>query len=302
MLRWRLVLGVLFAGAFAGVCWLDYYAARPGFWFLAVAGLLALASTSELLGMFAAAGHNLQGLGRVVYAGNLAIVAANFYSLLPLDPSPGRETPLAQLALPLLVALLVLICLFFWEMIHYRQPGGITIRLGLAAFSLLYVGLLLSVLFQLRYLGGNQAGLLGLLALICVVKMGDIGAYTVGRLFGRHKMVPLLSPGKTWEGAAGGVLFSVFAAWLVIENWGPQLVPGFSVLAWAWVGYGVLVGIAGMAGDLAESLLKRDLGCKDSSRWMPGFGGFLDILDSVLLAGPIGYIVWLVAVVMPHQR
>lgn len=298
MLRWRLVLGVLLAAVFAGVCWIDYYAAQPGPWLLAITAVLALAASSELLGMFAGAGLNVGGLSGVVYGGNLAVVAANLVPLLSPWLPKSDAGPLGGLAWPLLAALLAMTAAFLLEMARYRQPGGVTVRLALAAFSLIYVGLLLSVLFQLRYLGGNQAGLLGLLALTCVVKMGDIGAYTVGRLFGRSKLVPRLSPGKTWEGAGGGILFSVFAAWLVIENWGPLLVTGLAVPAWAWVGYGVLVSITGMAGDLAESLLKRDLGCKDSSRWMPGFGGVLDILDSVLLAGPVGYLCWLAALAL----
>lgn len=298
MLRWRLVLGVVLIAAFAGVCWLDYDAARPGLWFLAVTAVLALAATSELLGMFAAAGLEMHGLAKVIYGGNLCIVALNAYALFPQVTPVG---PLGPLGFPLFAALIALMFCFLYEMVHYREPGGVTVRLGLAALSLMYVGLLLSMLFQLRYLGGNDAGLLGLLALVCVVKMGDIGAYTVGRLFGRHKMAPRLSPGKTWEGAAGGVVFSVVAAWLVIDNLGPQWFPEVVVPPGMWLAFGIAVSLAGMAGDLAESLLKRDLGCKDSSRWMPGFGGVLDILDSVLLAAPVGYLCWLAALTLAGQ-
>ncbi len=261
MLRWRLVLGALLIAVFVGVCWLDYHAARPGVWFGLVACLLAVAAAGEMLWMLAH--RELRPLAGIVYGGNLLIVASNLASLLwTANPDGG---PLARLAWPLLATLFALIAGFVGEMRRYEAPGGVTVRLGLTAFCLVYVGLLLSVLFQLRYLGGNQAGLLGLIALIAVVKMGDIGAYTVGRLIGRHKMVPLLSPGKTWEGAVGGLLFSALAAWLVFENLGPQLATGLAMPGWGWLVYGILVGGAGMVGDLAESLLKRDLGCKDSS-------------------------------------
>ncbi len=198
-----------------------------------------------------------------------------------------------RLAWPLLAMTLMLAVAFLGEMGRYQGPGGVTVRLALAVLCLVYVGGLLSVLFQLRYLGGNDSGLLALIALIAVVKGTDIGAYTIGRLFGRHKMAPVLSPGKTWEGAAGGLAFALVAAWLSIEVLGPRLVTRPVLPAGGWIVYGLLVGSTGIVGDLAESLLKRDLGCKDSSRWMPGFGGVLDVLDSLLVAAPVGYLCWL---------
>jgi phosphatidate cytidylyltransferase len=132
--------------------------------------------------------------------------------------------------------------------------------------------------------------------LIIVVKMGDTGAYTVGRLVGRHKLCARLSPGKTIEGAAGAVVFAVLGSWLTFA-W---LVPWISATGvaqgadtgWGWLPFGLLVGTAGGLGDLAESLLKRDAGRKDSSTWMPGFGGVLDLLDSILLAAPVAYVCW----------
>ena len=121
---------------------------------------------------------------------------------------------------------------------------------------------------------------------IIVVKLGDIGAYSVGRLVGRHKITPLLSPSKTWEGAAGTLLFSVLGSWAVFRFLPPH---GPS---WGWLPFGLLMGGVGMAGDLAESLLKRDAGSKDSSRWLPGLGGVLDILDSLLLTAPLAWFCW----------
>ncbi len=104
---------------------------------------------------------------------------------------------------------------------------------------------------------------------MAVVKLGDTGAYTVGRLFGRHKMAPVLSPGKTWEGAAGGIVFAVLGSWLVFHLM-PQAM-GFTLAqaSWSWLLFGPVVGVAGIVGDLAESLFKRDMGRKDSSTWMP---------------------------------
>jgi phosphatidate cytidylyltransferase len=131
--------------------------------------------------------------------------------------------------------------------------------------------------------------------------MGDIGAYTVGRLIGRHKMAPLISPGKTIEGAFGALAFSCLGAWLAFQFVVPWTAEHSAVamqwshpwsLWWGWIVFGLLVGAAGMLGDLAESLLKRDVGRKDSSTWLPGFGGVLDILDSLLLSAPVAWACW----------
>ena len=123
--------------------------------------------------------------------------------------------------------------------------------------------------------------------------MGDTGAYTVGRLIGRHKMAPSISPGKTVEGALGAFLFACLGSWLTFRWIVPFLPEGAGPGPWyGWLLFGVLVGGAGMLGDLAESLLKRDVGVKDSSTWMPGFGGVLDILDSLLLSAPVAWFCW----------
>ena len=125
--------------------------------------------------------------------------------------------------------------------------------------------------------------------------MGDTGAYTVGRLIGRHKMAPLISPGKTIEGALGALAFSCLGSWAAFK-WIVPLAMKHPELqshdTWRWIIFGLLVGAAGMLGDLAESLLKRDVGVKDSSTWMPGFGGVLDILDSLLLSAPVAWFCW----------
>jgi phosphatidate cytidylyltransferase len=99
-------------------------------------------------------------------------------------------------------------------------------------------------------------------------------------------MTPVLSPKKTWEGAAGGLAAAVLAA-VAIDRLGPE-----SVLrrAWAWeIGFGLVVGVAGMLGDLAESLIKRDCQSKDASHAVPGFGGVLDVVDAVVFAAPPAY-------------
>jgi phosphatidate cytidylyltransferase len=178
-------------------------------------------------------------------------------------------------------------------MCRYEKPGGVTASIAAATFALVYVGVLLSFVVQLRLVWGIGA----LAALVIVVKMADTGAYTVGRLIGRHKMAPILSPGKTWEGLAGGLAFALAGSYTTFRWLIPNLptTPPHCIQNnhwWGWIAFGLLVGIAGMSGDLAESLLKRDTGRKDSSTWMPGFGGVLDVLDSILLGGPVALLCW----------
>jgi phosphatidate cytidylyltransferase len=300
VLRWRLLLGALFIAGLAALCWLDArqaLGAAPGLWLFPLAALLALAASGEMLWMLA--NRDIRPHAAVLYLGNLAIVASNgvplYWAGYPADCALGRlGWPLCTFAIAVLMAFVV-------EMARYRAPGKSIVQLGATVLSLAYVGLLLSFIVQLRAIevsGAEQAGRWGLVALVslvAVVKAGDIGAYTVGRLVGRHKMTPLLSPGKTWEGAAGAVVFAALAAWLVLKWWVQQdsslaIAAGTSVAP--WLIYGVIVGIVGLLGDLAESLIKRDLGRKDSSAWMPGFGGVLDLLDSILFAAPVAYLCW----------
>jgi phosphatidate cytidylyltransferase len=121
----------------------------------------------------------------------------------------------------------------------------------------------------------------------------DIGAYAVGRTMGRHKLIPSVSPGKTVEGAIGGLLATMFVSWAYMA-WVLQPA-GHLGMRWAPVGallFGLLVSVAAQIGDLAESLLKREAGVKDSSHLVPGHGGILDRCDSLLFVLPVSYVVF----------
>ncbi len=286
--------------ALAGVCWLDaqqVLGAPAGLWLFPLAIVLALAASGEMLWMLA--NREIRPHPPLLYAGNLAIVASNGVPLY--WPDYPAECPLGRLGWPLCAFGVAVLAAFVVEMVRYRAPGKSVVQLAASVLTFAYVGLLLSFLVQLRAIevaGADrmgQWGLVALVSLIAVVKAGDIGAYTVGRLVGRHKMTPLLSPGKTWEGALGAAVFAALAAWLMFALW---VKPDLSLSAAAdtsvasWLFYGVLIGGVGLLGDLAESLIKRDLGRKDSSAWMPGFGGVLDLLDSILFAAPVAYLCW----------
>lgn len=286
MLVWRLILGTVFIGGIAALCWADYHAREPGIWLLPLALALALLISNELLTMMWAAG--LKPTRWPVYLGNFAMVAANWgdHAAMLADGESDFHRP----AFAFVIALLAV---FAVEMVRYREPGESTLRLATAMLAISYTGWLLTFLVRLRFIGGNPTGMAALLTLVIVVKMCDTGAYTVGRLIGRHKMTPRLSGGKTIEGLFGGLAFACFGSWCAFRWLLPAVGhPEPASIDYAWLLYGVVVGLAGVLGDLAESLLKRDLKCKDSSTWMPGFGGVLDVLDSLLFSAPVAYLMW----------
>ncbi len=187
-------------------------------------------------------------------------------------------------------ALLGLIVLgaFAEQMIRFRLNNALA-RLGATLLAVMYLASGIAVMLSIRLTHGALT--LGLF--LVAVKLTDVGAYFTGTACGKHKMIPWLSPGKSWEGLAGGVAVgtgaSVLAAWLLSLN--PSTDVGFS-LAQAAV-WGVVLGLAGQVADLCESLLKRSAAIKDSGALVPEFGGVLDILDSPLLAAPVAYVLLL---------
>jgi len=176
---------------------------------------------------------------------------------------------------------IVMACLFvFVRQFTRPEPAkDHLISIALTLFALFYISWFLSFFIKIRYLPGG-AGLIGFL--ILATKSGDIGAYFVGKRFGKTPMIPRISPRKTREGAAGGLLFSV--AFAAISK--PLLgdVPFYHALL-----LGLLLGVIAQVGDLAESLFKRDFDAKDSGRNLPGLGGVLDVIDSLLFTTPIFY-------------
>ena len=190
--------------------------------------------------------------------------------------------------------------IFVQEMFRYREPGQSITRIALSVLVVIYLGLLASFLLALRFFHSNEWGMAALLSMIVVTKVSDAGAYAAGNLFGRHRLSPRLSPNKTVEGAVGAFVFGCLVSVLMFSFLFPWLVgePNTTPL-WAMLVYGVIVVIAGMLGDLAESLLKRDARQKDSSHWLPGLGGALDVLDSVLVAAPAAFACWVGGLVGP---
>jgi phosphatidate cytidylyltransferase len=161
-------------------------------------------------------------------------------------------------------------------------------RLDAAAwtvFPVVFLGLPLGYAVALRAVPGENGSDLILLLIVCVT-FADSAAYYAGRAFGRHRMAPTISPKKTWEGAAGALAGSLAGAALA-HVW------FFQRLRWEHAAaLALLLGAAGMLGDLAESMIKRATGVKDSSALLPGHGGVLDRMDSLLFSAPVLYYYW----------
>ena len=153
-------------------------------------------------------------------------------------------------------------------------------------FGLMYVPWLLNFIQKINYFPGVD-GRFYVLYFIAVTKFSDTGAYAVGSLIGRHKMIPRISPAKTWEGLGGAILLSTVASVAFAHYFGAKMV-GMNFLHAVIIG--IILSIAAVIGDLIESLFKREAGVKDSGRLFPGIGGILDLLDSLLFNAPIMYL------------
>jgi phosphatidate cytidylyltransferase len=153
-------------------------------------------------------------------------------------------------------------------------------------FGLMYVPWLLNFIQKINYFPGVQ-GHYYLLYFIVITKFSDTGAYLVGSLIGRHKMIPRISPGKTWEGFGGALAVSVLISLGFFYYLGDRM----RGMTWMHaVILGLLLGLAAVVGDLIESIFKREAGIKDSGKFFPGIGGILDLLDSLLFNAPIMYL------------
>ena len=155
--------------------------------------------------------------------------------------------------------------------------------------GIMYIAFLFNFLTKLSLQWGDLEGRLAIFYFVVVVKFTDIGAYFTGCTFGKHKLIPRISPKKTWEGCLGGVivanLVSLFAYWLATKFLGYHNVRLIDAVI-----LGTLLSVVGIVGDLAESFFKRSAGVKDSGSFIRGMGGILDVVDSLLLTAPVLYL------------
>ncbi|MCK4518569.1 MAG: phosphatidate cytidylyltransferase [Candidatus Omnitrophica bacterium] len=179
-----------------------------------------------------------------------------------------------------LAFILISFILFFVLQFPRKDNSDAILGISTTVFGVIYVSWLCTYLIKIIYL---PRGCFFVLFLLLVSKLGDAGAYVVGKKYGRHKLLKRISPKKSIEGALGGFLVSVLIA-LMSKLYLPEI-SLFHLAA-----LGCMVGLAAQLGDLSESLIKRDCGVKDSGRFIPGQGGVLDTLDSILFSAPVVYL------------
>lgn len=191
-----------------------------------------------------------------------------------------------------LTAIVAMSLVLFASTIWLRGPAGKPLSsVAITVFGVMYAGLF-SYIYALRYHNyavGAAAGTALVLLPVLLTWTTDIGAYAFGRTFGHKKLIPSISPGKTVEGAIGGLALTIVICLLYVR---------FILMPYAQLGltiqgailFAIVVSVAAQTGDLAESLLKREAGVKDSSRIIPGHGGILDRFDSFLFVMPIAFL------------
>ena len=294
MLRWRLAVSAVLIPSFFGLFWLDARLGDSAPILLLLVVVVAMRGAGEMVDLLWTRSFTPN---RILVTASCVVVAAaawwGRFGHMPIK-IPSDDNTLAQV---MLAYSLTVLGMFLLATYRYREPGASMETLGAELLIVSYIGVLLGVASQLRWVAGANAGYLVIGSLLVVVKGGDVGAYFFGRLFGKRKMAPHLSPGKTWAGAVGALAGSAASAvaWLQLAtplftplNTEPWVPPHWTASAF----YGLILGVTGLIGDLSESLIKRDVGKKDSAPLLPGFGGLLDLMDSVLYAGPVAYVLW----------
>ncbi|MGH9324581.1 MAG: phosphatidate cytidylyltransferase [Vicinamibacteria bacterium] len=237
----------------------------PAWLFLSVVLAFALTGYWELARVAAKIGWKPLGVGYLL----VALLVTAFYPGFPSFEEVG-------------VALVVLVGI---EAVFFRGPGRDTLGgLAMTVLGALYLGSLLGTIVALRVVEPEATGRFWIVFLLAVVMVGDAGAFFVGKLAGKHPLAPVLSPKKTVEGFLGGVAFSVATALGLRSFLFPRLDLSTAL------GLGLSMALLGVVGDLFESFLKRSAGLKDTSTLIPGHGGVLDRIDSLLFAAPFLYL------------
>lgn len=253
------------AAVLAPALWVLIKLAPPSAFQLAVVVLIAVASWECYCMLEHRGGRPFKWLG-------LAAALAVVWSF------AGRD-PHFEVQLPLVLVAGLTVALAMWRRSEPSEMLGSSLN---TLFPVLFIGLGLAYLVGLRSMPGEDGKDLLLLLFFCVI-LSDTAAYYIGGWLGRRPMAPRLSPNKSWEGAAAGLAASVGGG-LIAHAWFYQRLPLEHAVA-----LGLILGLAGIVGDLAESMIKRAADVKDSSRLLPGHGGVLDRTDSLLFAGPILY-------------
>jgi phosphatidate cytidylyltransferase len=284
MLRYRLLSGCCLAAGFVAATFV-----LPSAGALALLLAVSALAQQEFYSMMKMAGIPVfRVLGTLCGS---AVIAATFMVL-----QPGAGAAAAAYRWEHTVLLLGLMAVFVRQFPQRANPKPLE-TIACTLLGVLYVPYLFNYFTRLIFTWdvGSLTGRIGatgralVLYVVVVVKCTDVGAYFVGRFLGRHKLFPRISPKKTWEGLVGGLALALVSSWLFCRLSGGRL-GAIEVRGIHTVLLGLLLGAAGAIGDMFESLLKRACGLKDSGHSLPGFGGLLDLLDSLLLGAPFCYL------------
>jgi phosphatidate cytidylyltransferase len=257
-------------------------------WIVVVGGapLVALLAVTAAVGAWelyriarASGAHPIEGIGIPLAAACPIVLSAEPRGVFTISPVFAAG------------ALMLVFAVAIWRR---RDDGRPLSAVATTLFGASYTGGLLSFAFAIRYhryIADDRGGTALLLLPLVLVWANDIGAYAVGRAIGGRKLIPGVSPGKTVAGAVGGLVVTVLACWLYVTHalrpWAELALRPEGILI-----FGTAVSIAAQVGDLAESLLKREAGVKNSSRLFPGHGGVLDRVDSLLFVLPVAYMLF----------
>jgi len=274
LVLWGIVLGALFSG----------HRLISDVVFVGVLGLLGVVGLIEFYGLVEKEGMVcFKGWG--VFAGAMLVVGTFLHLQGWLPGLHGTPSRVNDFEVMFLIVFVLGLC--FLQFLSKSNTKGI-LAISTTLFGLMYVPWLLNFVQKIYLFPGlGDDGKFYVLYFILVTKFSDTGAYAVGSLIGKHKMIPRVSPGKTWEGFGGAIVVSTGASVLFAHLAGPHL-PGMT-LTYAII-LGVLLSTAAVVGDLIESIFKREAGVKDSGSFFPGIGGILDLLDSLLFNAPLMYL------------
>ena len=274
---WRLISSLVLWGVMLAVIFL---AKRP-IWLYLFINLFITRAIWEFYRICEAKGLRTYKVWGVI--GTVAMISGSWFFYL----QPNRLE--LSYDFDILIMLVFALGVFIRQFPQKLNPAGIE-TMAVTLFGLIYVAWLGNFITRINFT--SDQGRYFVMLLVVVTKFTDMGAYIIGSTLGRHKMIPRISPKKTWEGTAGGIVFAIGGAVMCL-CWPRQLSQGILAAGMNLthaLTLGFLLGTAAVIGDLAESLIKREAGVKDSSNILPGHGGALDMLDSFLFTAPLLYV------------
>lgn len=277
VILWSVILAALFSG---------HQLISNGVFLLLIA-LLALSGLVEFYGIAEKRGLTCFKISGVI--GGLLLMVGTFLNLTGHLGTSGSPARVNDFETSFLILFVLGLCVR--QFVAKNNSAGI-LTIATTLFGLMYVPYLLNFIQKISFFpfapgSPADAGKYFLLYFILVTKFSDMGAYAVGSLIGKHKMIPRISPGKTWEGFGGAIVVTTGASLAFVHFFGAKM-PGMNYLHATILG--VVLSMSAVIGDLIESLFKREAGVKDSGKLFPGIGGILDLLDSLLFNAPLMYL------------